>query len=362
MHQIFVINPGSTSTKLALFQGEDNHFAQTVNHDTTALASFTSILDQFQFRLNAINDFIQHNQIDLETIDAFVGRGGLLKPIPSGTYIVDQHMLTDLKHSIGSEHASNLGALLAYELGKSHEKPAFIVDPVVVDELDDIARLSGHPAFQRKSIFHALNQKSAARMAAGELSKPYEALNLIVAHLGGGISIGAHKHGKVVDVNNALDGEGPYSPERSGTLPAGDLVKLCFSGSKTPKEVTRMIRGQGGMVAYLGTNDMRDILKRIKSNQDKRAEQIYKGMAYQVAKTIGEMAVVLKGKVDAIILTGGIVYDNIIVKWITEFVEFIAPLFVYPGEGEMQALANGALRVLIGTENPKTYRENILHL
>ena len=199
-------------------------------------------------------------------------------------------------------------------------------------------------------------------MAAGELSRPYETLNLIVAHLGGGISIGAHKHGKVVDVNNALNGEGPYSPERSGTLPAGDLVKLCFFGSKTPKEVTHMIRGQGGMVAYLGTNDMRDILKRIKSDKDKHAEQVYKGMAYQVAKTIGEMAVVLKGKVDAIILTGGIVYDNIIVKWITEFVEFIAPLFVYPGEGEMQALANGALRVLIGTENPKTYRENILHL
>ena len=278
--QLFVINPGSTSTKIALFQSEQIVFDHTEQHDVQTLKSFHSITDQFDFRLEAVYHFVKQHSINLAEIDAFVGRGGLLKPIPSGTFIIDDYMLNDLSQNIGGEHASNLGAILANTLGKTFKKPAYIVDPVVVDELDDLARLSGHPYFQRKSIFHALNQKSVARFAADELGKSYEDLNLIVAHLGGGISVGAHRQGRVVDVNNALDGEGPYSPERSGTLPVGELIKLCFSGEKSQAEIQRMIKGQGGIVAYLGTNDIRSIIERIKQKNDVFAKQIYRGMAY----------------------------------------------------------------------------------
>jgi butyrate kinase len=263
-------------------------------------------------------------------------------------------MLKDLKKAIQGEHASNLGAILAYELANPYDKPAFIVDPVVVDELEDIARLSGCPVLPRKSIFHALNHKAVARMAAAKLGRDYSSINLIIAHMGGGISVAAHRNGRVIDVNNALDGEGPYSPERSGTLPAGDLVRLCFSGKYNMKSILKMVKGQGGIVAYLYENDMRVVEEKINAG-DENAKLIYQGMAYQVAKEIAAQGAVLKGKVDAIVLTGGVAYDTTFVQWIRERCEFMAPLLIFPGEQEMQALAWGAMRVLRNEEEAKSY-------
>nr|WP_250160247.1 butyrate kinase [Caloranaerobacter azorensis] len=292
--------------------------------------------------------------MNLTKLSAVVGRGGLLKPIAGGTYKVNERMLEDLKVGVLGEHASNLGGILAHEIASQLNIPAFIVDPVVVDEMEDVARISGMPELERKSIFHALNQKAVARRAAKELGKAYNEVNLIVAHLGGGISVGAHKNGRVIDVNNALDGEGPFSPERTGGLPVGDLVKLCFSGKYTLAEMKKKIKGNGGLVAYLGTNDAREVVKMIE-NGDKKAELVYKAMAYQVAKEIGSLAAVLEGKVDGIILTGGIAYDKRFTKWIIDRVSFISKVFVYPGEDEMIALAEGGLRVLRGEEEAKVY-------
>jgi butyrate kinase len=357
--KVFVVNPGSTSTKVALFENDAKVFACSIAHSLDDLNRFKSINDQFEFRCLSIDRAIESGNIHLAQIDAFVGRGGLLQPIPSGTYIVDEAMLNDLKNCVGGEHASNLGALIVDVFAKTYHKPAFIVDPVVVDELDDIARLSGHPLFPRKSIFHALNQKAVARQAAKQLGLPYEKLNLIVAHLGGGISVGAHSGGRVIDVNNALDGEGAYSPERSGTLPMGDVIRYCYSGFADSAQTLAMIKGQGGLAAYLGSNNMQSIKARIEAG-DKYADLIYRGMAYQIAKQIGENAVVLKGKVDVIILTGGITNDKMIVARITEFVSFLAPVMIFPGEEEMQALAEGAMRILNGEEKAHIYNEQIL--
>ncbi|RPI00750.1 MAG: butyrate kinase [Calditrichaeota bacterium] len=358
MGKIFAVNPGSTSTKVALFEGDKKMFANNVAHSIEDLKPFKTINDQFDFRRQAIEKVVIQAGIDLSQVSAFVGRGGLLRPIAGGTYEIDDLMLDDLRNMIGGEHASNLGALLASFWGKLYDRPAFIVDPVVVDEMEEIARFSGHPLFPRKSIFHALNQKSVARAAAEQLGKPYEELYLIVAHLGGGISVGAHRCGRVIDVNNALDGEGPFSPERTGSLPVGDLVRYCFSGQAELQQVLKMIKGQGGIAAYLGTNDMRDILQLI-SQGDVRAELIYQAMAYQISKQIGEMAVCLKGKVNAIILTGGITYDKLIVKLISNYIAFLGPIIVIPGEEEMQALVAGALRVLNGMEQAKNYTKQI---
>ncbi len=359
MKQIFAVNPGSTSTKIACYADDLCLFSATISHSAAELAPFPSINDQFAFRSKVIEKAAADHEIRLDAIDAFVGRGGLLRPIPGGVYIVDQDMLDDLKACVGGEHASNLGAPIAFTLAQKYGRPAFIVDPVVVDELDDPARLSGHPLFERKSIFHALNQKSVARKAARQLRRDYHDVNLIVAHLGGGISVGAHRCGRVVDVNNALDGEGPFSPERSGSLPVGDLVRYCYSGKGNLRETLKLIKGEGGLVAYLGTNDVRQVLERIDKG-DAYAEKIYHGMAYQVAKQIGECAVVLKGKVDAIVLTGGIAYDQRFVDWIQDYVSFLAPVMIFPGEEEMQALAEAVLRVLNGEEKPRIYRESIL--
>ena len=359
MFRLLAVNPGSTSTKVAYFHDDVQIFSRTIVHHTEELAPFSSVNDQFQLRSALIEQILQAESIDPAQIDAFVGRGGLLRPLAGGTYWVDEEMLDDLRQGVGGEHASNLGALIIDVFAKRYQKPAFIVDPVVVDEMDDLARLSGHPLFPRKSIFHALNQKSVARKAASQLGKSYSEVNLVVAHLGGGISVGAHRCGRVIDVNNALDGEGPFSPERSGTLPCGDLVRYCFSGAAGLKQVLKMIKGEGGMVAYLGSNDIREILEKINAG-DVEAERIYRGMAYQVAKQIGQKAVVLKGKVDAIVLTGGITNDKLIVSWIEEYVSFLAPVLVFPGEEEMQALAEGALRVLRGEEVALIYREKMI--
>lgn len=354
VYRILTINPGSTSTKIAIFDNEKPIMETTLRHQTEEINKYEKISDQYEFRKQVILETLHENGINISKLSAVVGRGGLLKPIQGGTYSVSDQMLEDLKVGVLGEHASNLGGILANEIAKQLNIPAFIVDPVVVDELDAVARVSGMPEIDRISIFHALNQKAVARRAASELGKTYEEGNFVVAHLGGGVSVGAHKNGKVVDVNNALDGEGPFSPERSGGLPVGDMVKMCFSGKYSLEEIKKKIKGKGGLVAYLETNDAREVGKMIEAG-DQKAALIYQAMAYQVAKEIGSCAAVLKGEVDAIVLTGGIAYDETFIKWITERVAFIAKVLVYPGEEEMVALAEGGLRVLRGEEEAKQY-------
>lgn len=353
-YRILTINPGSTSTKIAVFDNDKCVFETTLTHPAEEIAKYEKIIDQYDFRKQVILDTLSEQGFNLQNLSGVVGRGGLLKPIKGGTYAVNDTMLEDLKVGVMGEHASNLGGIIAYEIASSLNIPSFIVDPVVVDELQDVARISGMPEIERKSIFHALNQKAVARRACAELGKPYNEANLIVAHLGGGISVGAHKDGRVIDVNNALDGEGPFSPERAGGLPVGDLAKMCFSGKYSHNDIKKMIKGSGGLVAYLNTNDGRVVTKMIQEG-DKNAELVYKAMAYQVAKEIGACAAVLKGKVDGIVITGGIAFDKNFVAWVTEAVEFIGKVFIYPGEGEMQALAEGGYRVLKGEESPQTY-------
>jgi butyrate kinase len=355
MDKILVINPGSTSTKIAVYEDTTSLFQQTLRHSTEELSPYPHILDQYQFRKNLITTALEEHNIPVSSLDAIVARGGLLYPLEGGCYRVNERMIQDLKDAVMGEHASNLGALIAKTIGEEINKPAFIVDPVVVDEFEPLARYSGLPELPRKSIFHALNQKAVARRIAKELHTEYTECNVIVAHLGGGISIGAHKHGRVVDVNNALDGDGPFSPERSGGLPVGQLVRLCFSGNYPLADVKKMIKGNGGLVAYLGTNDGREVTERIQRG-DHKAEEVYKAMAYQVAKEIGAMATVLKGNVDVIVLTGGLAYDTQLVSWIEERVQFIAPIKIVPGEGEMIALLEGALLVLRGEKQAKEYQ------
>lgn len=355
MKRILAINPGSTSTKIGVYEDEALLFEESLRHDTQELNKFENICDQYDFRKDVILQSLNDHKIDLKKIDAVVGRGGLLRPIEGGTYTVNDQMLEDLRAGVSGEHASNLGGILARELSLECDGEAFIVDPVVVDELDDIARISGLDIIKRRSIFHALNQKAEARRYAYENDKKYEDLNLIVAHLGGGISVGAHSGGRVIDVANALDGEGPFSPERSGGLPVGDIIDLCFSGEYTKKEIGKMIVGKGGMVSYLDTNDARKVVERIEEG-DKRAELIYKAMAYQVSKEIGALSSVLKGKIDAIILTGGIAYDELFTSLIKDRVSFLGKIVVFPGEDELKSLNEGALRVLKGEEEAKEYK------
>jgi butyrate kinase len=353
---ILTINPGSTSTKIAVYQSNDLIFLKNIKHATEELDQFEKISDQYEYRKNIIVQELDTANIDLMTIEIIVGRGGLVKPIPSGVYEVNEALKADLKQGILGQHASNLGGLIADDLAKIIPgAKAYIADPVVVDELDDIARVSGHPNFKRVSVFHALNQKAIGRMHALAIGKKYEELNLVIVHLGGGISVGAHKKGRVMDVNQALDGEGPFSPERSGTLPAGDLVRLCFSGSYTQKEVLKMITGKGGFVAYLGTNSAFEVEQKANAG-DEQAIFIQNAMAYQVAKEIGAMAVVLDCQVDAILITGGIAYNKGFVNYIKEKVKKIAPVGVYPGEDEMRALALNGLMLLNGEITAMEYK------
>lgn len=354
--RILAINPGSTSTKIAVFQGDKSVFLKNIKHSNEELAQFERISDQFEFRKNIIMKELVDAQIEIGKIEIVVGRGGLVKPIESGIYEVNDCLKQDLKDGVLGEHASNLGGLIAEDIAHSlSNAKAYIADPVVVDEMQDVARVSGHPKFERMSIFHALNQKAIARAYAQSLEKKYEQCNVIVAHLGGGISVGAHCMGRVVDVNNALDGEGPFSPERSGTLPVGALAKLCFSGEVTLEQVKKMIKGEGGLVAHMGTNDAYQIELKAKDG-DKKAILIQDAMAYQVGKSIGAMAAVLKGKVDGILLTGGIAHNPVLVSYVKEMVSFIAPVKVYPGEDEMKALAMNGYMVLRGEIQPKVYR------
>lgn len=355
--RILVINPGSTSTKIGVFDNERSVFEKTIRHDADVIQSYKSIIDQYEFRKQTILETLDQEGINISKLSAVCGRGGLLRPIEGGTYRVNEQMLEDLRKGYAGQHASNLGGILAHEIASSLNIPAFIVDPVVVDELDPIARISGFALIERRSIFHALNQKAVARRVAKQLGKKYEELNLIVAHMGGGITVGAHKQGRVVDVNNGLDGEGPFSPERAGTVPAGDLVSLCFSGEYYREEIMKMLVGQGGLVGYLGTNDAVKVEKMIEAGNEK-AKLVYSAMAYQVAKEIGAASAVLAGKVDAIILTGGLAYGKAFAKEIADRVNWIADVIVQPGENELQALAEGALRVLRGEEKEKVYPGN----
>jgi butyrate kinase len=358
MHELFrllIINPGSTSTKIAIFDNEKPVLEQTISHSSEELASYATIIDQFEFRKNAILETLNVNGINITKLSAVVGRGGVLRPMESGTYTVNDKMLEDLKIGVGGQHASNLAGIIANEIALMLGIPAYIVDPTVVDEMDEIARISGMPEIKRICIWHTLNQKAVGRRAAADLGKKYEELNLIIVHMGGGISVGTHKNGRTIDVNNALNGEGPFSPERTGSLPVSGLVDLCYSGRYTQNEINKKISGKGGLVAYLGTNDGRDVVKMIEAG-DKNAELVYKAMAYQIAKEIGACATVLEGKVDAICLTGGLAHDVLLVGWIKERVGFISKVMVYPGEDEMIALAEGGLRVLRGEEKVKEYK------
>lgn len=349
-----IINPGSTSTKIGVFEDENLLFDETLRHSTEEIAQFDSILAQKDFRKNIIMSFLEKKNLDIKTLDVIVGRGGLLKPIPGGTYAVSDALLHDLEIGVQGQHASNLGGILAKEIGDSIGAPAYIVDPITVDELEAPARYSGAPELPRASVFHALNQKAVARRYAGEINKPYDSLNLIVVHMGGGVSVGAHQKGKVIDVFNALDGDGAFSPERAGAVPPGALIKMCFSGKYTEKEVYKKIVGNGGFNAYLGTNDMRDVEKMVDEG-DEKAKELRTAFIFQIAKDIGSMAAVLCGKVDRIIATGGIAYDEAVVNGLKERCEWIAPFTVYPGEDELLALAQGGLRVMRGEEKPGVY-------
>lgn len=351
---ILAVNPGSTTTKVAVYAGEKELYKDVVAHTTADLSGFKRIQEQFVMRKEAILASLARNAFPIESIDAVVGRGGLVKPIPGGVYTVNEDMVHDLRHGISGEHASNLGGLIAYEVSRELGVPAFVVDPVVVDEMEPIAKLTGFPELSRRSIFHALNQKAVGRTAAAALGKKYEESTLIIAHLGGGISVGVHVNGRVVDVNNALDGDGPFAVERAGQLPAGELIRLCFSGRFTEAELLARVRRQGGLVGQLGLNDAREVERRI-AGGDERARLVYEGIAYHTAKEIASLAAAVSGKVDAVVLTGGLAHSEMLTGWITARVQFLAQVLRFPGEEEMSALVQGALRVLNGEEPAREY-------
>ncbi len=355
LHKILAINPGSTSTKIAVYQNNKSIFLKTIRHSVEEINSFKKIADQFSFRKNIILEELSNADIDISELDAVVGRGGLIKPVEGGVYEVNEPLRRDLEIGYMGQHASNLGGLIASDIVKNIKGArAFIANPVVVDEMSEIAKVSGHPKFKRLSIFHALNHKAIAREYAKRRGISYEDINLIIAHLGGGISVGAHYKGKVIDVNNGLDGEGPFSPERSGTMPSGQLVDACFSGEYTKEEIKKMLVGEGGLMAYFGTNSSYEVEK-MADQGDKKAQLIENAMAYQIGKAIGEMGAVLKGEVDAILITGGIAHNKRMIEYMRNMIGFIAPVFVYAGEDEMSALAMNALMVLEGEIACKEY-------
>ncbi|MGQ9617241.1 MAG: butyrate kinase [Spirochaetota bacterium] len=352
--RILVINPGSTSTRVSIFHNETEVFHSTYTHTLDELKPFKRIIDQAEFRLKFVMDFLLESGTTPQKLNAVIGRGGLLRPLEGGVYRVGESMLDDLISGRYGEHSSNLGAILAWEFAKRTGCAAYIADPVVVDEMDEIARLSGIPEIKRRSIFHALNQKSVAREVAGKLGRHYEDCNFIVTHMGGGISVGAHRKGKVVDVNNALDGDGPFSPERAGGLPSGDLIRMCFSGKYTLEDMLHKISGRGGLVAYRGSNSFRE-LKEAAASGDSYAQLLYEACAYQVSQEICKHGATLKGEVDRIILTGGLAADETFVSMICERISHLAEVEVIPGEREMVSLASAALRVLRREEKPKEY-------
>lgn len=352
-YNILAINPGSTSTKIAVYKNEDQLFTTSISHTPDELAGFKSVIDQFEWRKGLILKALADNNIDVNKLSAVVGRGGVISPIESGVYEVNDDLRHDLLNA-RMQHASNLGGLLARDIADSIGVKSYIADPVVVDEMMPYARISGVPELPRESIFHALNQKAVARLFAKESDKKYEDLNLVVCHMGGGCTVSAHRRGRVIDTTNALDGCGPISPERSGSLPPGPLIRLCFSGKYTEEELIKKVHGKGGLFAHLGTTSVPEVLDRIMAH-DLHAMLILRAMCYSIAKEIGAMAVALKGEVDAILLTGGIAHSKRVTDFIADHVDFIAPIFVYPGENELKALSENALAVLRGERSAKTY-------
>ncbi|MEG0773097.1 butyrate kinase [Clostridium sp.] len=354
---ILAINPGSTSTKIAIYQEETCIVDKNLSHSAEEVKKYEHIYDQKDMRSEVILNWLEENNIELQDLVAVVGRGGLLRPMPGGTYNVSEKMIEDLKEGYQGQHASNLGGIIAHEIAKKAKLPAYIVDPVAVDEIEDVSRISGIPDITRRSLVHALNVKAVTRRVCQRKGLDLNNSSFVVAHIGGGITVSPVKNGRLLDCNNANE-DGPFSPERTGGLPVGDLVKLAFSGKYTLTELKNKITRQGGLVAYLGTNDGRIVDKRIEEG-DKEAELIFKAMAYQLAKEIGAMATTLCGKVDAIILTGGLAHNKRLTAWISEYVSFIAPVELVPGEDEMIALAQGALRVVQGLENAKVYENEV---
>lgn len=355
-HKVLAMNFGSTSTKVAIYEGDREVMTQVFRHSNEEMAGISNMEENAAFRKGVIMAYLQQQGVDLTELDAIVGRGGLMRGIEGGTYIVNDNMLKDLHSCQYGYHVCNLGGILASEIGEELGKPAYVVDPPVVNEVAAVARLSGHPDFPRRALFHALNQKAIAKRFAEETGRPYESLNLIVAHMGGGTSVGCHRQGKVVDVNNGLEGEGAFTGERCGGLTALDVVKATLSGQwgSTYAEIRHELCMKSGLVGHTGTNDGREISRRI-ADGDKKAELAYRTMAYQVSKEICALAAPLQGKVDAILLTGGFAYDKMLMGWIEEYVGFLAPVHVYPGEDEMLALSQGAMRVLAGKETAKVY-------
>jgi len=350
---ILTINPGSTSTKIGVFKNEKSIFETTVMHSVKLLEEFDKIWNQYSFRKHEIIEELEKNNIKINELDVVVGRGGLFKPIESGVYIVDENMIEDARIGIQGEHASNLGCVIAYGIGWDYDIPAYITNPPSVDELEDIARISGNKNIERNSIFHALNVFATARIHARNKKIKLKNLNLIVAHLGGGITVTALQKGRAINVNNGLD-EGPFSPQRSGKLPLFKLIDMAYSNKLTQKDLKKMIVGNGGFTSYFGTNDAREIEKLANENS-KEHKKIFEAMAYQIAEEIGSRATNLKGEVDGIILTGGLAYSKLLVKLITERASFISDIFIYAGENELKALAMGGLRVLKGETTPKKY-------
>ncbi len=356
MYRMLVINPGSTSTKVGLYHNDQMVAEKTLRHQAETLKKYEHIIDQKKYRKRLIEAFLDDHNLTVNDIDIFVGRGGILKPLKqSGTYQVNQKMVDELSVAQYGEHASNLGAIIAFEYAALNDKPAYIVDPVCVDEMDDIARVSGLNGIVRQSTFHALNHKAIARKHADHVHQAYEDLNLIICHLGGGISVGLHQKGRVIDVNNALGGDGPFSPERTGTIPTYPLVDLCFSGLYSKTDIQKMLVGHGGLMSYLETTNAVEIEHKILAG-DKEAAFYFKAMAYRVVKEIGSLYFIASGDIDAIILTGGLAYNDIFVNYIKSYIRPIQDIFVYPGELEMQALASGAMRVIRKVEKVNIYK------
>ena len=351
---MLAINPGSTSTKIAVYRRDVVVFEENIQHKPAELAPFGGVMEQYEFRKGILLARMRANHINEDDLLAVVGRGGLVRPVRGGTYPVNAAMLHDLRMGVGGAHVCNLGGLIAYAIAEEQGIASYIVDPPVVDEMADIARISGFPPILRESRFHTLNHRSAGRKAAKALGKSYEECRLVIAHMGGGISVTAHEYGRAVDTNNGVDSEGSYTPERAGTIPVAALIRLCYSGEYTLKDLCKSTVGGAGLKGYLGTNDAREVVARIHAGDD-YAKLIYEGLGYQIAKEIGAYAVVLKGKVDAICLTGGLAHDSYITDYIADMVKFIAPVMVFPGEDELRALVEGVLRVMDGEEQPQTY-------
>lgn len=354
-YKLFVINFGSTSTKIAIYKNDIIQFEETLRHNYEDIKFFNNSTAQKDYRLQAIREFLSQNKINLEEIDVFVGRGGVIKPVEGGTYLINEQMLTDLNTLKYGDHVSNLGAIIAYELAIKVNKKAYIVDPVVIDELSDIARVSGFQGITRKSTFHALNHKAVAKRYAKEINKNYEDLNLIVAHVGGGVSVGLHKKGKIVDVNNALGGDGPFSPQRAGALPTFDLIDYVCDSKESKEQIKKRLVTEGGLYSYLQTASGIEVFKRVKEG-DSQAKLYGEAMAYQINKAVGSLYYVNKGEIDAVIYTGGVINQPIFVQMVKDLTPKGIKTVFYPGEDEMDALALGAYRVLLGEEKVKEYK------